>query len=270
LSKGVSVEIIGAGVALFIIFGLSFLFISIKRGKARKAAGSNNTGVAADEGGVSTRSAKKAAKRSQHNNDSHESSTTNGVSTATSKGNEVPPLEFAVSGFLLQPEPLGNIPGTGLPEALIVSAGRAMAYHVLALLSHNNHSTESEAIDSVLIAIWSVIEEKFASATLPQDSEKPAEQSTDSSSALNNLGPVLDLIELTASAEGYAARIAYANRKYTVLIGGAAPVALASAPFSTEMREFVAANIGSDSTQVLVIDGIAYAAIALSTMQSRH
>ena len=99
-----------------------------------------------------------------------------------------------------------------------------------------------------LNALWRAIEEKFA------------ENISDAASKET----ILEAMELSQSPEGYAARISYQNKKYTILVGNAAPVALASAPFSAEIARLVTENRHNDSTLVLVIDGIAYAAISLN------
>ena len=236
MNEGLSVEIVGAGIALLIIFAITFFFLSLKRRRARRAGQSGDTN-APKSGSVNR---------------------------------ELPTPTYAALAFLLQPEPLGNIPGTGLPAETIALAGRSIAHHISLLgcessiegaqvegaleesARGNNAPTENAKVNHFLLhkSLWSAIEAKFA----------------ENLSGLASQEKVLDAMELTQSSEGYAARISYENKKYTILIGSAAPVALASAPFSSEIATLVTENRHNDSTLVLVIDGIAYAAISLNEL----
>ena len=229
LSNGsLNAPVIG-GAALLALTFVALIVVAIRRRRARKSG----------EAGLSS------------NN-----------SADTAKNADVQPTpkpEYVALAFLLQPEPLGNIPGTGLPADLIALAGRSISYHVAALGEVSMESDESASL--LHVALWRAIESKFAAELCTHSNAEPASDA-EPASELQHL--VLNAIELSSSTEGYAARISYQNKKYTVLIGSAAPVALASAPFSAELSEFAESNRHNDSTLVLVIDGIAYAAISLN------
>ena len=221
MNKGFTIELVGAGIALLIILILSFTFIRLRRGKTHKAGRSGDTGNA---GAVESVEATKP--------------------------------EYAVLAFFIQPEPLGNLPGTGLPEVLIRLAGRSMAHHIAAHSADPASESDSDGntdTEANRLAFWSAIEAKLTGEI---DASGARGQQRELS--------YLETMELSASPGGHAARISYENKKYTVLIGSAAPVALASAPFSPELKVFVEQNRHNDSTLVLVMDGIAYAAISLN------
>jgi len=143
-----------------------------------------------------------------------------------------PEQKWEVADFLLQTEPLGAIPGTGAERELIVASALALTRYI----------ESAKTQETMWPAVLTRYQQEFAT---PE---------------------VLELIGLEESAEGYAARISYHQKKYTILLGEAEPVALASAPFSVELRDFLARNSGKQ-VYVLVIDGIAYSAIALELIE---
>ncbi len=222
MSKNLSIELVGAGIALLIIFALTALIIALsKKRRARRAAKKANF---VSEGSSSTNKGEISS----------ESVSAPSVTNAT-KATEVqiqtesePEKSWSVSGFLLQTEPLGNIPGTGAERELIVASALA-----LARAAELRSSTKS---------MWGTIVHRYQ-----QEFADPKH---------------LELIGLEESAEGFAARVSFSNKKYTVLLGEAGPVALASAPFSPELRVLLSEN-ESNQNYVLVIDGIAYSAISL-------
>ena len=206
MNKNFTIELVGAAIALLAISLITWFLISLsKRRRTRK--------LARQVGNATT----------LPDNPSQNPTATGSLPVA-----QAPAEKWEATDFLLQTDPLGNVPGTGAERELIVASALALARHIEKASTH--------------APLWSVISARY-------QQEFPSPQA-------------LELVGLEESAEGYAARVSYHQKKYTILLGEAKPVALASAPFSAQLKEFLARN-DDKKVYVLVIDGIAYSALAL-------
>ena len=233
MSKGISIEIIGAGIALVVIGTIAALIIALNgRRKRRKLAKSDS---AKDASGA--RDQRGADQAGVNDSEPHQDNSKKSGGECSSNESDSAPVESTIApvenaptkhvvDFLLQTDPLGDLPGTGAERELIVASAIALASH----------------------AGWHEIAQRYQ-----REFAEPTS---------------LELIGAEESVEGFAARISYLQKKYTILLGKAEPVALASAPFSAELKEFVARNVsnGGNEIYVLVIDGIAYSAVSVEAV----
>jgi len=140
--------------------------------------------------------------------------------------------------------PLGASPGTDLDRPLIINA----LYSITAAASLNDQEEQLET--SPFYALSRAISAQSAAEGIPAEE-------------LNLVGFAFD------PEHGYAARVSAHSRKYTALFGAPAPVARATTPFHNEITAVIAAGISDENenvrTYVLAVDGIAYAALILSS-----
>lgn len=169
------------------------------------------------------------------------------LSSSTLQGSVLEPAKIwhhTLSQITILTHPLGASPGTDLDHQLIINA----LYSLTTAASLHNQEEQQET--SPFYALNRAI------AAYSSAEGIPAEQ--------------LNLVGFTFDPEhGYAARVSANSKKYTALFGTPAPVARASTPFHSEIRAVIEVGIAGEgetvTTYVLAIDGIAYAALILSS-----